>query len=60
MSKHSMLERNEAFSAEIILCFIRNKGKLFAISRIQSVQEALDTATERDLFCVGVLLPSQQ
>ena len=25
-SKNSNLERNEAFSAEMILCFIRNKG----------------------------------
>ena len=47
-SKNSKLERNEPFSAEIILYFIRNKGN-FDVFRIQSVQEALDTATERDL-----------
>ena len=47
-SKNSKLERNEPFSAEMILYFIRNKGNV-DVSRIQSVQEALDTATERDL-----------
>ena len=46
--KNSKLERNEPFSAEIILYFIRNTGN-FDVSRIQSVHEALDTATERDL-----------
>ena len=48
-SKNSKLECNEAFSVEIILYFIRNKKNQFDVSRIQSVQEALDTATERDL-----------
>ena len=41
-SKNLKLEHNEAFSAEI--------RKLFDVSRIQLVQEMLDTATERDLW----------
>ena len=47
--KNLKLKRNEAFSAEIILYFIREKGNYFFFFLIQSVQEALDSATERDL-----------
>ena len=46
-SKHLKLERNKAFSGGIMLYFIKNKGTIWR-SRIQSVHEALDTATERD------------
>ena len=45
-SKNSKLERNEPFPAEIILYFIRNKGNYLTFSRIQSIQEALDTAID--------------
>ena len=49
-SKNSNLERNGPFLAKIRLYFIRNKGNYFEVSRSQSFQEALDTATERDLW----------
>ena len=43
-SKNLKLERNEAFSAEIILYFTRNTGNYLTFP-----EEALDTSTERDL-----------
>ena len=47
-SKNLKLERNKAFSVVLMLLLYKEYGSYFDVSSIQSVQEALDTAPERD------------
>ena len=59
-SKNSKLERNDAFSAEIILCFIRNKGNYltflefsqFRRPSILQQKEICDAYTFRVIYMV--------